>query len=105
LSTISAGAPPARFVDWLMRIAAAASSDPLKIQETTHIAVKCGVDQCLQFGVTTVGDITRRASLTRQLLKDSPLRVVSFGEVLAMAQRRHRLDERLAAGADRSSES
>ncbi|HEX4794612.1 MAG TPA: amidohydrolase family protein [Humisphaera sp.] len=105
LSTLRAGAPPARFVDWLLRIAASASSDPTKIKETTQAAIKEGVAQCVRFGVTTVGDISRHALLTRPLLKESPLRVVSFGEVLAMAQRRHLLEERLVIAADQLAKS
>jgi cytosine/adenosine deaminase-related metal-dependent hydrolase len=68
-------------------------------------AVEAGVRQCLRFGVTTVGDITRQPGLTRPLLRESPLRVVSFGEIQAMARRRGLLDERLATAADRTHES
>lgn len=46
-----------------------------------HRAIDIGVEQCLRFGVTTVGDISRQSALTRPLLRDGPLRVVSFGEI------------------------
>jgi cytosine/adenosine deaminase-related metal-dependent hydrolase len=67
-------------------------------------AVDIGVSQCLRFGVTTVGDVSRQSALTRPLLRDGPLRVVSFGEIQAMATRRHLLEKRLAVAADRSCE-
>jgi cytosine/adenosine deaminase-related metal-dependent hydrolase len=68
-------------------------------------AIDIGVKQCLRFGVTTIGDISRQSNLTRPLLKDGPLRVISFGEIQAMAQRRDLLEPRLAIAADRSHES
>ena len=67
-------------------------------------AVGIGVAQCLRFGVTTVGDISRQPGLTRPMLRNSPLRVVSFGEIQAMAGRRQLLEQRLAAAADRTHE-
>lgn len=79
-------APPhysGRFVDWLVTVIAAAGDD-----QTATGAVGRGIAQCLRYGVTTVGDITRRPGLTRAELLSSPLRVVSFGEVVGMAGRR-----------------
>ena len=67
-------------------------------------AVQAGLSQCLAFGVTTVGDITRQPALTRAVLRETVLRAVSFGEVQAMAGRRGLLDARLAAAADRTPE-
>jgi cytosine/adenosine deaminase-related metal-dependent hydrolase len=55
--------------------------------------------------VTSVGDITKQCVPTRAALRDGPLRVVSFGEIQAMAKRRGLLDERFANAADLSSES
>ena len=63
-------------------------------------AVARGVKQCIQFGVSTVGDISRQCRLTRSILSRLPLRVVSFGEIQAMGQRRGLLEERLAIAAD-----
>ena len=68
-------------------------------------AVNAGIAQCLAFGVTTVGDITRQPGLTRPVLRNAPLRVVSFGEVQAMARRRDLLEPRLAAAIDPEHES
>jgi cytosine/adenosine deaminase-related metal-dependent hydrolase len=67
-------------------------------------AIETGVRQCLRFGVTTVGDITRQPAMTRPLLRKTRLRVVSFGEIQAMATRRGFLDARLSAAADRTHE-
>ena len=53
-----------------------------------------GLRQSFTFGVTTVGDITAFPRRSRALLTGCP-RVVSFGEVRAMAGRRHLLEERL----------
>jgi cytosine/adenosine deaminase-related metal-dependent hydrolase len=63
-------------------------------------AVGLGVAQCLAFGVTTVGDISRLSDVTRPLLRATPLRVVSYGEVTAMGQRRGLLEERIARAID-----
>jgi aminodeoxyfutalosine deaminase len=88
--------------DWLIQVIRNAPPDG--DANRVSRAVGIGVDQCLRFGVTTVGDITRQPALTRPLLRNSPLRVVSFGEVQAMAHRRHLLEPRLAAAADRTHE-
>jgi cytosine/adenosine deaminase-related metal-dependent hydrolase len=47
-----------------------------------------------------VGDISRHVGVSRPLLKKGPLRVVSYGEVQAMAQRRSLLEERIAVAID-----
>jgi aminodeoxyfutalosine deaminase len=74
-------------------------------EEHFQAGVREGVSQCLKFGVTTVGDISRHCRLTRAILKDGPLRTISFGEVLAMAQRRGLFEERFAAATDTRDES
>src|SRR5262249_18764048 len=68
-------------------------------------AVRNGVEQCLRFGVTSIGDISKQCMFSRPVLKNGPLRVVSYGEIQAMAQRRSLLDERFAAAADVSHDS
>lgn len=88
--------------DWLIEIIKR-SPQGVDAGRVAH-AVETGVRQCLRFGVTTVGDITRQPGLTRPLLRQSPLRVVSFGEIQAMAQRRELLDERVAVAMDRTHE-
>ncbi|MEK7756890.1 MAG: amidohydrolase family protein, partial [Planctomycetota bacterium] len=49
--------------------------------------------------VTTIGDITRRPAWSRESLAASPIRAVSFGEVIAMGRLRTQLNERLEAAA------
>jgi cytosine/adenosine deaminase-related metal-dependent hydrolase len=61
-----------------------------------------GVGQCLRFGVTSVGDISSSPAATRRVLGGSPLRGVSFGEVLGTGSA---ADERLIAALDRSADS
>jgi cytosine/adenosine deaminase-related metal-dependent hydrolase len=101
LSHHAPGPTPGRFVDWVMAlIRRTAAGDEQTQAMAIADAVRIGVDQCLRFGVTTVGDISRLCGLTRPLLRSQPLRVVSYGEVTAMAQRRGLLEERLAAAAD-----
>ncbi|MBV8781450.1 MAG: amidohydrolase family protein [Phycisphaerae bacterium] len=97
LSNHPRGPAPASFVDWLLELMGR-SLDPAA-------GAAIGVEQCLRFGVTAVGDISRQCTITRALLANSPLRIVSFGEVQAMAQRRTLLDERFAAATDTSAES
>ena len=66
-------------------------------------AVRRGVAESVSSGVTTIGDITSMPCWTRPALADSPLRAVSFGEVIAMGTGRYRLANRLnqAANLDR----
>ncbi len=101
LSDMTPGERPASFVDWLIRvIKSRILVEPELLSEVVTFAVRSGVAQCLRHGVTTVGDISRQCLLTRNLLKEGPLRVVSFGEVQGMARRRHMLEERFAAAVD-----
>jgi cytosine/adenosine deaminase-related metal-dependent hydrolase len=97
LSRHTRGGPPASFVDWLTDL----MGRPVDVAQS----IMEGVAQSLRFGVTTVGDISRQCALTRPLLARGPLRIVSYGEVQGMAQRRGLLDERFAAAADISNQS
>lgn len=89
--------------DWLIEVIKASPRE--SDIERVGRAVASGISQCLRFGVTTIGDITRQPALSRPILAASSLRAVSFGEVQAMARRRHLLDARLATAGDRSHES
>jgi len=101
LSDCQAGPRPAEgFAAWLVGMLRRTRISAEEMERAVTGAVAIGVEQCLRFGVTTVGDISRQCGLTRALLRKSPLRVVSFGEVQAMAQRRGLLEERLAIAAD-----
>jgi hypothetical protein len=54
--------------------------------------------------VTTVGDISQQMHLSRPILRESPLRCVSYGEVLGTMGLRWRYDELLPRAVDRSTE-
>ena len=83
---------PANLAQWLLGLAQT-HNDP----QRTLQAVRAGIAQCLGFGVTCVGDISRNCQTARSVLAKSSLRGVSFGEILAMAQNRRLLDQRLDA--------
>jgi cytosine/adenosine deaminase-related metal-dependent hydrolase len=87
---------PGEFVSWLKNLMKATRIEAAELPASVADNVKEGIRQCLQFGVTAVGDISRQCELSRPLLAASPLRAVSYGEVIAMAQRREFLEPRLA---------
>lgn len=97
LSHLAGQVPPSPdFIDWLYRLNKAIRSG-LPQKEHTQRAVQVGIEKSLSSGVTTVGDITWNPSWTRETLVRSPLRGVSFGEVIAIGTQRHLLAERLEA--------
>lgn len=107
LSLNSCGeAPGGTFVEWILGLqskrAAAVGREP---QEMYSAAVEAGIAQCLRFGVTSIGDISQRAQITRAALRDGPLRCVSYGEVIGLARRVTRFRELLPLATDRSHES
>jgi cytosine/adenosine deaminase-related metal-dependent hydrolase len=95
-------APSGGLADWLIRVIKKNILPQGELEKAVAKAVAIGVRQCIHFGVTTVGDISRNCRLTRSILSRLPLRVVSYGEVQAMGERRILLDERLAAAAEKS---
>ncbi|HEY1923135.1 MAG TPA: amidohydrolase family protein [Tepidisphaeraceae bacterium] len=106
LTLIQGGNPPAHLVDWIEKVVVpqtlrTGASTPEAILQ----AVQAGVEQCLSFGVTAVGDISKQCMYSRPALRDGPLHVVSYGEIQAMAQRRNLLEERFAVASDTSAES
>lgn len=88
--------PPASFVEWIMALHSQttfrARYDMVK---EIRDAVFNGVEQSLACGVTTVADISLQNDLTRQALHETPIRAISFGEVLGMAGRIRQLDLRI----------
>lgn len=105
LSLLAGRIPPGPdFIDWLRRLVAASGAQAAS-RDTVQEAVQAGVAQSLRCGVTTLGDVTRTPQWTREVLAGatsqcSPwVRGVSFGEVIAIGNRRHLLDERLEAAA------
>ncbi len=91
LSLLTPGEPTKNFVEWLISLMSKANP------AEAGAGMLAGIEQCLRFGITAVGDITSQPAMTRPLLARSPLRGVSYGEVRAMAQRRAMLQPRLAA--------
>jgi len=89
-------APGPDFIAWLRHLMAIITAEPATRQRV-HQAVRAGVAQSLESGVTMIGDIARTPQWTREVLSASPLRGVSFGEVTAIGTRRQLLSERLDA--------
>jgi cytosine/adenosine deaminase-related metal-dependent hydrolase len=92
---------PISFTDWVMHLIRNAIPHP----EPTHWIRKAqaGCRESLSFGVTTIGDICGRfPHEVRAALGDAPINLTSYGEVSAMAQRRHLLEPRLAAAVNRA---
>jgi cytosine/adenosine deaminase-related metal-dependent hydrolase len=100
LSNATPGDRPASFGSWILGVARDRAAAGGSILDAAADGATRGAAECLAAGVTTVGDISRFPMATRPVLAASPLRVVSFGEVQAMAGRRHLLDERLRDATD-----
>lgn len=103
LSLLEGRVPPSTdFVDWLRRLIAARTEGLQAADAAEYFgqAVRAGVAQSMSSGVTTVGDITASPHITRPVLADSPIRAVSFGEVIAMGRGRDLLAQRLNAAVD-----
>ena len=98
--------PADGFVGWVLALrrraleAGAAGAGDAAIAASAE----AGIAQCLRFGVTCVGDIAFNAAVVRRALAASPLRGVSYGEVLGMAGRISQLGPLLQAAIDRSAE-
>jgi aminodeoxyfutalosine deaminase len=105
LSDLRQDARPEGFVPWILSVMARMPRPGEASPQVTEHAVATGVSQCLRFGVTTVGDISKQCMWTRPALRNGPLHVISFGEIQAMAGRRGLLEERLAAAVNTSQES
>ena len=106
LSTGVAGDSPASFGDWILSLPKRIGRDRAKPPEACFVpAVQLGIAQCLRFGVTSVGDISQNMDLSRPVLRDSPLRAVSYGEVLGLAKLRPRYEQMLPRAIDRALES
>lgn len=87
---------PADFPSWVLQLIAAYPSvgDAEKVFSRSALA---GAQESIRFGVTTVGDITRQYPIVRPALqRESPLGIVSFGELTALGRSRNYLDARLA---------
>ena len=104
LSSCACGDPPtspASFVDWILSMPRRIGREVnQRADELFAASTKLGIEQCLRFGVTCVGDISQQMHVTRPILRDSPLRAVSFGEVLGLGKRRARFEELLPMAID-----
>jgi cytosine/adenosine deaminase-related metal-dependent hydrolase len=100
LSDLARPAYTGRFTDWLGAIRQQQLSRGGMMrggapgEQTANItaAVRVGVEQCRQFGVVAVGDISQHAALSRAVLVESGLWGVSFAEVLGLGAFRHRYE-------------
>ncbi len=92
------------FADWLRRLLA----EMRKTRDDAEVitaSVNEGATLSLRCGVTAVGDITRLPRVTRPALCHGRLRVVSFGEVIAIGALRAALRPRLQAATDTAHDS
>ncbi len=90
--------PPAHFTDWVLALMAA-YPHAAGARKIIAAAAHTGAHQSMKSGVTTVGDISRYAAISRAALRRGPLRVVSFGEITALGRSRRRLAGRLRRAA------
>ena len=81
------------FTDWILAIRERARFEPDQLEQSVTVATRSGIEQCLRFGVTCIGDISQHSQFTRPVLRDSPLRAVSFGEVLGLGKLRWRFEQ------------
>lgn len=87
--------PSGGFETWLGRMVRRNRASADELDQQAAAAAISGTKQCLRFGVSSVADITRQCHATRPALRDSILKITSFGEVTAMAQRRDLLEPRI----------
>src|SRR3954464_14890835 len=91
--TCDEGTCSGSFTDWILALRERARFDTENLEAIVSDAARAGVAQCLRFGVTCVGDISQHSQFTRAILRDAPLRAVSFGEVLGLAKLRWRFEQ------------
>ena len=99
------------FPEWITKLIAS-FPPPEHLETSVRSAVRRGIAESLQAGVTTVGDIARNVEIARREFADSGApaaaapRIVSFGEVMGLGKMRDRAAGLIAAasaGADRLS--
>jgi cytosine/adenosine deaminase-related metal-dependent hydrolase len=88
------------FTDWIFNLRQQMQTNGQSVEEMAAQGVGRGIQQCLRFGVTTVGDINQQTMITRPLLRNGPLRCVSYGEALGLAESRGRFEHLLAVAVD-----
>lgn len=92
----------ATFTDWILQIRPRLRVGERTIEDAAVAGIAQGVRQCVRFGVTTVGDISQQHHVTRPLLRDGPLRVVSYGEALGLGGARPRFERHVGTATDTS---
>lgn len=92
-------------VEWIPALGQQLQRDKPDFADRTARATAAGAMESLRCGVTCVGDISQQVTVTRPVLRDGPLRVVSFGEALGLARLRPRFEEQRARALDLSDES
>ena len=103
LSTCRAGdSPGGHFGEWILNIRKQLPAQGDDFRAVVETAVRDGVRQSLRFGVTTIGDISQQCHFTRPVLRELPIRCVSFGETIGLARQRPRHAELLERALDAS---
>jgi cytosine/adenosine deaminase-related metal-dependent hydrolase len=103
LSTCHPGdSPGAHFGEWILNIRKQLTAQGDDFRAVVETAVRDGVRQSLRFGITTIGDISQQCHFTRPVLRDLPVRCVSFGETIGLAKQRPRHAELLERALDAS---
>lgn len=103
LSHCTPGEAPTAFCDWIIALAdRSGRNSGVPHEELYGNATRIGIEQCVHFGVTTVGDISQQMHITRPILRDGPIRCVSYGEVIGLAKLRRRYEELLPRTTDQA---
>jgi cytosine/adenosine deaminase-related metal-dependent hydrolase len=105
LSFLSRAKSPGSFVDWVRAVIAETAANASSGGFFLGGAGEIGIKDSLRFGVTSIGDISasRFTRMIRGIFSTGGVpRLVSYGEVTAMGQRRGQLEQRLEAVTDRS---
>jgi cytosine/adenosine deaminase-related metal-dependent hydrolase len=92
------------FADWILGLGSQLRRDAPDFAGRIAAATRAGAAECLKHGVTCVGDISQHQAITRRVLRDGPLRVISFAEALGLATLRPRFAQQLRAAIDFAAE-
>lgn len=92
LSACNCGDAPASFTGWILSIPQRLAQVCDDRNEAFARGVREGIAQCLRFGVTAIGDTSQQFHITRPILRESPLRAVSYGEALGLGGARQRFE-------------
>ncbi len=98
-------AAPERFIDWILSLSDRRKLGDRTSEQAAAAATARGIGQCLRFGVTAVGDIAQNAQAVRAVLRDGPVRSVSFGEAVGLGKSKPKFEQRLQAALDESAAS